>query len=66
VEESEISIAEKFRQQKKAAVEYLTRRAADLDRSMAENFTKKHFTLASHDAKMLATVMDVLGQIDVS
>lgn len=65
-EESKISKAEQLKEAKKGAVTYLKARVEELETSMAKNFVNKSYTLASHDAKQLADVMSVLGQIDLN
>lgn len=57
---------EKAKADAKAAVRFLKERARTLSDAMAKNFTNGHHTLAAGDAKMLAEVMAVLGQIDVN
>lgn len=64
--ESKIQSAEKLKEDKKSAVAYLKARAEDLDASMAKNFAMRSYSLAAHDAKQLAAVMEVLGQIDLN
>lgn len=66
VEESKISKAEQLKEAKKGAVTYLKARAEELETSMARNFVNKSYALAGHDAKQLAEVMGVLGQIDLN
>lgn len=65
-EASNIEAAEKAKAGKKHAVAYLRARASDLDASMAKHFVDGHYSLAAGDAKQLAAVMEVLGQIDLS
>jgi hypothetical protein len=64
--ESKIQSAEKLKEDKKGTVAYLKARAEELDASMAKNFASKSYSLASHDAKQLAAVLEVLGQIDLN
>lgn len=64
--ESKIEASEKLKEDKKGAVAYLKHRAEELDASMAKNFVAKSYSLAAHDAKQLAAVMEVLGQIDLN
>jgi hypothetical protein len=65
-EESKIDAAEKMKSHKKSAVAYLKDRAQDLDASLARNFASGHYSIAAQDAKQLAAVMEVLGQIDLN
>lgn len=64
--ESKIQSAEKLKEDKKGAVAYLKARAEELDASMAKHFVAKSYSLAAHDAKQLAAIMEVLGQIDLN
>lgn len=64
--DSKIASSEKLKEDKKGAVAYLKARAEELDASMAKNFVAKNYSLAAHDAKQLASVMEVLGQIDLN
>ena len=63
-EETQIDKQKKALENKKRAIIYLKSRVEELERAMALNYAKGHFTLASHDAKRLAATMDVLGDID--
>jgi muramoyltetrapeptide carboxypeptidase LdcA involved in peptidoglycan recycling len=65
-EEGEIARQKKLLEDKKRAISYLKARAEDLDHQFAVNYAKGNYTLASHDAKRLAAIMEVLGDIDVA
>jgi len=65
-EESRIKAAEVLKACKISTVSYLKSRAEDLENSLAKNFVAKLYSLAAHDAKQLAEVMNVLSQIDVN
>jgi hypothetical protein len=64
--ESKIQAAEKLKEDKKGAVAYLKVRAEELDAAMAKSFASKSYSLAAHDAKQLAAILEVLGQIDLN
>lgn len=66
MEDSKIEHAEGMKNAKRGAIAYLKHRAEELDASMAKNFVSKAYSLAAHDAKQLAAVMEVLGQIDLT
>jgi hypothetical protein len=65
-EPSEIDRAKKVQEDKKKAVAYLKVRVEELDRVMAQNFTKGNFTLAAHDARKLSAILDSLADIDLT
>lgn len=62
---AKIEDAEKLASDKKAAVRYLRHMAEELEGKMAEHFVGGYYALASGEARLLAVVVDVLGQIDV-
>lgn len=64
--DSPIEEAEKLAAEKKAAVRFLKHRAKHLAESMAKGFAGGFFTLAAADSKQLASVLEVLSQIDIS
>lgn len=65
-EDGQISKAKRLQDDKKKAISYLKSRAEDLDKALAQNFAKGNFTLAAHDARRMAVILDVLGDIDVT
>lgn len=65
-EETQIDKQKRAVGDKKHAVAYLKHRVEDLERAMAQNYAKGNFTIAAHDARKLASTMDVLGDIDLT
>jgi len=61
---AKIEDAEKLAADKKAAVRYLKDMAERIESAMAEHFAGGFFALAAGEAKQLAAVVEVLGQID--
>jgi len=64
--ESQIDKAKKLTADKKAAQSYLKSKVEELDRSLAQNYAKGNFTIAAHDARRMAAMLDVLGDVDVT
>ena len=64
--ESQVDKAKKLAGEKKAAQAYMKSRVEDLDRSMAQHFAKGSFMLAGHDAKKMAELLYLLGEIDIT
>lgn len=56
----------KLKDFKKDAATYLRSRAEELDAIMARNYSAKNYTMAAGDARQLAAILDVLGQIELS
>lgn len=65
-EEGQVSKQKKIQDDKKRSVSYLKGLVEELDRSMAKNFAKGLYGLAAHDAKRMASLLEVLSEIDVA
>lgn len=65
-EEGKISKEKKLLEDKKRTQSYLKHQVEALDQKLAENFAKGNFALAAHDARRMAAMLDVLGDIDVT
>lgn len=65
-EGGQIIKAKRMQGDKKRTVSYLKSRVEEFDRAMAQNFAKGNFALAGHDARRMAAILDVLGEIDVT
>lgn len=64
--EGQITKEKKLLDDKKRAQSYLKSKVEELDHSLAQNFAKGNFTIAAHDARRMAVILDVLGDIDVT
>lgn len=62
----QIDIQENLLKDKKRTMVYLKSQVKDLDRNLANNFANGNFTLAAHDARRMAALLDVLGDIDLT
>jgi hypothetical protein len=65
-EDGQIARQKKVQEDKKRSVSYLKLLVEDLDRALAKNFAKGNYALAAHDARRMASLLDVLGDIDVT
>lgn len=65
-EDGQISKQKKGQEDKKRSVSYLKTLVEDLDRTLARNFAKGNYALAAHDARRMAAMLEVLGDIDVT
>ena len=65
-EDGQISKQKKVQEDKKRSIAYLKNLVEDLDRSLAKNFAKSNYAIAAHDARRMAAMLDVLGDIDVT
>lgn len=64
--EAQVAKQKRAQEDKKRATVYLKSRVEELDRSMAQHFAKGNFALASHDARRLVAIFDMLAEIDVT
>lgn len=65
-DESKIDLAKKMQEGKKPAIAYLKAKVEDHDRILGQNFAKGNYALAAHDARSMAALLDVLGQLSLS
>ncbi len=65
-EEGQVARQKKLLEDRKKTMSYLKDQVETLDRSMARNFAQGNFALASQDARKMASILEVLGDLDVS
>lgn len=65
-DEGEITKQKNLLENRKKTMSYLKDQVEGLDRAMARNFAQGNFTLAAHDCKRMAAILEVLGDLDVA
>lgn len=65
-EEGQIAKQKKLQEDKKRTVSYLKALIEETDLVFAKNFAKGNFSLAAHDARKIASMLDVLSNIDLT
>lgn len=65
-EEGQVARQKKLLEDRKKTMSYLKDQIETLDRSMARNFAQGNFSLAAHDCRKMASILEVLGDLDVS